>query len=63
VAAGGEELLFVWKGAVRVTDQAGKVYEAGERDTVFIQGAADLRVEATAAGELIQVKAPGTKAP
>jgi hypothetical protein len=53
----------VWKGAVRVTDQAGKVYEAGERDTVFIQGAADLRVEATAAGELIQVKAPGTKAP
>jgi hypothetical protein len=39
------------------------VYEAGERDTVFIQGAADLRVEATAPGELIQVKAPGTKAP
>ncbi len=63
VANDGEQLLFVWKGAIRVTDAAGKTYDASERDTVFIQGAvADLTVTATANNtELIQVQAPGTK--
>jgi redox-sensitive bicupin YhaK (pirin superfamily) len=63
VPAEGEQLLFVWKGAIRVTDAAGKTYDAAERDTVFIQGAvADLTVTATANNtELIQVQAPETK--
>ncbi len=54
----GEQLLFVWKGALKVSD--GKTtYLAGERDTVFIQGAAQLTVTADAPGaEIIQVQAP-----
>jgi len=57
VADGGEQLLFVWKGALKV--RAGsKEYIAGERDTVFVQGAATLEVRATAASEVIQVQAP-----
>ncbi len=61
VAAEGEQLLFVWRGAIRVKD--GKTtYTAGERDTVFIQGAAQLEVIGDAAGvtEIIQVQAPAT---
>lgn len=55
----GEQILFVWRGALTVTDQNGKVYNAGERDTVFIQGAAKLEVTAAAATtEVIQVQAP-----
>lgn len=60
VKDGGEQLLFVWRGALKVTDASGKVYEAGERDTVFIQGAAKLEAVAVAEGEteVIQVQAP-----
>ena len=56
----GEQILFVWRGALKVTDQAGKVYNAAERDTVFIQGAAKIEVVADAPGdtEIIQVQAP-----
>ena len=55
----GEQILFVWRGALTVTDQNGKVYNAGERDTVFIQGAAKLEVVAAAdLTEVIQVQAP-----
>lgn len=57
VKAEGEQLLFVWKGSLKVKSGA-KEYIAGERDTVFIQGAADLAVTATAASEIIQVQAP-----
>ena len=56
----GEQILFVWRGALKVTDQAGKVYNAAERDTVFIQGAAKIEVVADAPRdtEIIQVQAP-----
>jgi len=59
VKAGGEQLLFVWRGALRVTDH-GKTYLAGERDTVFIQGTASIEVAGDADGEseIIQVQAP-----
>ncbi len=55
VEAGGEQILFVWKGAITVTDKAGTKYTAGERDTVFVQDAAELEV--TGKAELIQVQA------
>ncbi len=59
VGAGGEGLLFVWKGAIRVKDGA-RVYNAGERDTVFISGAKHLEVAGDSAqpAEVIQVLAP-----
>ncbi|HEU0119725.1 MAG TPA: cupin domain-containing protein [Bryobacteraceae bacterium] len=59
VKAGGEQLLFVWRGALRVKDKD-KIYTAGERDTVFISGEAKLEVIGDAAGEteIIQVQAP-----
>ena len=59
VAAEGEGLLFVWKGAISVKG-AEKTYHAGERDTVFISGAAHLEVTGDAGGEteVIQVQAP-----
>lgn len=60
VKADGEQLLFVWRGAIKVTSASGTTYLAGERDTVFIQGEAKLEVVADAAGEteIIQVQAP-----
>ena len=60
VEVGGEQFLFVWKGAIRVKDKAGAVYSAGEMDTVFIQGEAQLEVTSADPGEtrLIQVEAP-----
>ena len=57
VAVGGEQVLFVWRGALTVSDGA-KTYRAGERDTVFIQGAAKLEVTADADAEVIQIQAP-----
>ena len=58
VAEGGEQVLFVWRGAVKVSDGT-KTYTAGERDTVFIRGAARLEVTADSdATELIQIEAP-----
>lgn len=61
-AAGAESFFFVWRGAIRVT-AAGKEYKAGERDTVFIQGAASLEAAADGAGaaEVIHVQAPAGK--
>ena len=53
----GEQILFVWRGAITVHDGA-KTYTAGERDTVFIQGEAKLKVTASALSEIIQVQAP-----
>ena len=60
VPAGGELVLFVWKGAIRVQDKTGS-YHAGEKDTVFIQGPAGVTVTgAPAAAEtrVIQIQAP-----
>lgn len=56
---GGEALFFVWRGAVRANDGANN-YEAGERDTIFVSGKADLVVSGDADGitELIEVQAP-----
>ena len=55
VKAGGEQVLFVWRGSLRV--KHGKtVYTAGERDTVFISGEA--KVEVMGDAEIIQVQAP-----
>jgi hypothetical protein len=58
VAAGGEQLLFVKSGAIQAKDRNGS-YEAGEKDTVFIVGPAELEV--TARGPetvVIHVQAP-----
>jgi quercetin dioxygenase-like cupin family protein len=59
VKSGGEQILFVWRGALRVNDGT-KTYNAGERDTVFIQGEAKLEVigDSTGQTEIIQVQAP-----
>ena len=59
VEADGEQVLFVWRGAIRVKDRSG-VYNAGERDTIFINGAAELLItgDASSETELIQVQAP-----
>ncbi len=57
VAPEGEQLLFVWRGSLTVNDGT-KTYTASERDTVFVQGAAKLKVTATSDNtEVIQVQA------
>ena len=59
VAEGGEQVLFVWRGALKARDQK-TTYSAGERDTIFIQGVAALEVTGDADGvtEIIQIQAP-----
>lgn len=59
VPAGGEQFLFVWKGSIQVSDKAG-TYSAGERDTVFVKGPAELEVTTGPEQEttVIQVQAP-----
>ena len=59
VEAGGEQLLFVWRGAIKVNDGS-KTYVAGERDTVFVTDAARLEVspDGASAAEIIKVEAP-----
>ncbi len=62
VSEGGEQVLFVWRGALKVSD--GKTtYSAAERDTVFVQGTAALEVTGDADGrtEIIQIQAPASK--
>lgn len=56
---GGEALFFVWKGAIRANDGKND-YEAGERDTIFVSGKANLVVSGDADGvtELVEVQAP-----
>jgi|SRR4051794_14974017 len=55
----GEEFLFVWKGHVNL-DWQGAKYSAGERETVFIQGAAQPEVinDSQTEAIVIQVQAP-----
>jgi hypothetical protein len=59
VPSEGEQLLFVWRGAIQVKSADG-VYTAGERDTVFVTGPAELEVRGDSGGEteIIQVEAP-----
>jgi quercetin dioxygenase-like cupin family protein len=57
VNPGGEQLLFVWKGAITVKDANGN-HSAGERDAVFITGPAELTVTAGPDTRVIQVEAP-----
>ena len=59
VAEGGEQVLFVWRGALKARGLE-TTYSAGERDTIFIQGVAALEVTADADGvtEIIQIQAP-----
>jgi len=57
VGANGEALLFVWKGKIRVTDGS-QTWNAGERDTVFAQGTANLEAVADGPAEIIEVSAP-----
>ena len=62
VAEGGEQVLFVWRGALKARDQK-TTYSAGERDTIFVQGAAALEVTGDAEGvtEIIQIQAPALR--
>ncbi|MDZ7637215.1 MAG: cupin domain-containing protein [Bryobacterales bacterium] len=59
VEADGEAFFFVWRGAIRVSDGT-KIYEASERDAVFVSGKAKLTVSGDVDGisEVIQVQAP-----
>jgi mannose-6-phosphate isomerase-like protein (cupin superfamily) len=58
VPANSEQLLFVWTGAVQVKEKTG-TYTAGEKDTVFVTGPANLEVTAAQGSTvLIQVQAP-----
>ena len=54
----GEQLFFVLQGSIHVRDKSGSYY-AGEKDTVFITGPAELEISG-GPGEtrLIQVQAP-----
>ena len=63
VEGDGEQLLFVWKGAIRVKDKAGASYTAKEKDTVFVQGPSQFEVTAEGGTEthIIQVQAPAGK--
>ena len=61
VAEGGEQVLFVWKGALKVQDQS-NTYTAGEKDTVFITGPAHLEVSGDSEESVvIQIQAPASK--
>lgn len=58
VPAGGEHIFFIWRGAIAANDGA-TIHKAGERDTIFITGPAELQVSGDALEtEIIQVDAP-----
>ncbi len=62
VEGDGEQLLFAWKGVITVKDKAGTTYTANEKDTIFIQGAAQFEVSAGSdETHVIQVQAPQGK--
>jgi quercetin dioxygenase-like cupin family protein len=56
VGAGAEAVVFVWKGAVQALI-GGKSDKAGERDAVFIQGPAELKLRNASSTEAIIVHA------
>ncbi len=56
---GAEQFFFVWKGSLSAKDTAGASFSAGEKDTIFANGAAGLHLTAGAQGaEIIRVQAP-----
>jgi len=60
VEAGGEQVLFVWKGVIQVKDKNGS-YQAEEKDAVFIQGPAEFTVSGAPGpveARVIQIQAP-----
>ena len=58
VSDGGEQFLFVWRGAIEVA-ASGNTWQAADKDAVLITGKADLQVTAKADGTVvIQVQAP-----
>lgn len=59
VDPGGEQLFFVWKGAI-VATAAGHQYKAGEKDTIFATGPVSLEVSGDSAqpATVIQVESP-----
>jgi len=59
IAEDGEQMLFVWKGALSVSSPHG-VYTAGERETIFISGTNHLEVQNSSSEQavVIQVQAP-----
>jgi len=58
VAPGGEQFLFVWRGAIQVKHE-NQTYAAGEKDTAFISGPAKLEVRGESEETVvIQVEAP-----
>jgi quercetin dioxygenase-like cupin family protein len=59
VPSGGEQVLFVWKGALSVKEGKAETYTAGEKDTMFIAGPAQLEVTADSDETVvIQIEAP-----
>jgi quercetin dioxygenase-like cupin family protein len=61
VGAEGEQLLFVKRGSITVKDRSG-THQAGEKDTVFIVGPAEVEVTAGSPDTVvIQVQAPPTE--
>jgi len=58
VPQGGEQVLFVWKGALKVKDKSG-TYTAGEKDAVFITGPTHVEVSGESdESTVIQIQAP-----
>jgi mannose-6-phosphate isomerase-like protein (cupin superfamily) len=59
VGEDGEQLLFVWKGALSVKSNE-RLHKAGERETLFISGKNSLDVQNASSSEtvVIQVQAP-----
>jgi quercetin dioxygenase-like cupin family protein len=58
VAPGGEQFLFVWRGAIQVIHE-GKKYDVAEKDTALITGPAKLSVRGISdESTIIQVQAP-----
>jgi mannose-6-phosphate isomerase-like protein (cupin superfamily) len=61
VAEGGEQVLFVWKGGLKVTGKSGS-YIAGEKDAVFISGPEHVEIIGDAdESTIIQIQAPAFK--
>jgi mannose-6-phosphate isomerase-like protein (cupin superfamily) len=57
----GEQVLFVWKGALKVKDKS-NTYTAGEKDAVFITGPAHVEVIGDFdESVVIQIQAPASK--
>ncbi len=52
----GEQVLFIWKGAIAVRHRGGSL-QAGERDAVFASGPAEFEIRNESSGEAIVIQA------